>query len=284
MRRGSLAARIVDSAVSGRTVSARRKVDAWLPDWRRRGSRRASAGPCRSSRRAAACGRCRLFALSLGSGAAMRPGSLRVLLRSDPDRTSAKPAAPASIAVRPHASDEAEAMRRVAPHEGRSGAADRFRRYRRRLARDAGDAGADRTCRLRRAVRAVRFLLRDAVAARAAHARRSGAAGDRLRLYRACDGQDGCVRTELFERHRSDRVLRSRCARPAAGYRAAVASMSASRAAWSSCCRSAPADGYVFRVDLRLRPDPASTQIAISVPAGARLLRASRPELGTLRA
>ncbi len=28
------------------------------------------------------------------------------------------------------------------------------------------------------------------------------------------------------------------------------------------------ADGYVFRVDLRLRPDPASTQIAISTPAG----------------
>ncbi|HWV54038.1 bifunctional [glutamine synthetase] adenylyltransferase/[glutamine synthetase]-adenylyl-L-tyrosine phosphorylase [Pseudorhodoplanes sp.] len=27
-------------------------------------------------------------------------------------------------------------------------------------------------------------------------------------------------------------------------------------------------DGYVFRVDLRLRPDPASTQVAISVPAG----------------
>ena len=27
------------------------------------------------------------------------------------------------------------------------------------------------------------------------------------------------------------------------------------------------ADGYVFRVDLRLRPDPSSTQIAISTPA-----------------
>src|SRR4051812_34926513 len=27
------------------------------------------------------------------------------------------------------------------------------------------------------------------------------------------------------------------------------------------------ADGYVFRVDLRLRPDPASTQIAISTDA-----------------
>ena len=25
------------------------------------------------------------------------------------------------------------------------------------------------------------------------------------------------------------------------------------------------ADGYVFRTDLRLRPDPASTQIAISI-------------------
>src|SRR5690606_28212210 len=27
------------------------------------------------------------------------------------------------------------------------------------------------------------------------------------------------------------------------------------------------ADGYVFRVDLRLRPDPASTQAAVSIPA-----------------
>ena len=43
------------------------------------------------------------------------------------------------------------------------------------------------------------------------------------------------------------------------------------------------ADGYVFRVDLRLRPDPASTQIALSTLCRARLLRASRPELGTLR-
>ena len=43
------------------------------------------------------------------------------------------------------------------------------------------------------------------------------------------------------------------------------------------------ADGYVFRVDLRLRPDPASTQIALSTLERARLLRAPRPELGTLR-
>mgnify|MGYP003694633419 CR=1 FL=1 len=37
-----------------------------------------------------------------------------------------------------------------------------------------------------------------------------------------------------------------------------------------AACRSARADGYVFRTDLRLRPDPASTQIAISTAAGAR--------------
>ena len=40
------------------------------------------------------------------------------------------------------------------------------------------------------------------------------------------------------------------------------------------------ADGYVFRVDLRLRPDPGATAIAISVAGGLRLLRERRPELG----
>ena len=43
------------------------------------------------------------------------------------------------------------------------------------------------------------------------------------------------------------------------------------------------ADGYVFRADLRLRPDPASTQIAISTGSGARLLRKRRAELGARR-
>ena len=48
----------------------------------------------------------------------------------------------------------------------------------------------------------------------------------------------------------------------------------------ASCCRSAPRDGYVFRVDLRLRPDPSSTPPAVPVAGGARLLRERRPELG----
>ena len=43
-------------------------------------------------------------------------------------------------------------------------------------------------------------------------------------------------------------------------------------------------DGYVFRTDLRLRPDPGSTPLAMSVAAAHRLLRKRRPELGTRRA
>ena len=40
------------------------------------------------------------------------------------------------------------------------------------------------------------------------------------------------------------------------------------------------ADGYVFRTDLRLRPDPGATQIALSDRRGPDLLRELRPELG----
>ena len=43
------------------------------------------------------------------------------------------------------------------------------------------------------------------------------------------------------------------------------------------------ADGYVFRTDLRLRPDPASTAIAISTAAAALVLRKYRAELGARR-
>ena len=44
------------------------------------------------------------------------------------------------------------------------------------------------------------------------------------------------------------------------------------------------ADGYVFRVDLRLRPDPASTQIAVSTEAALNYYEQRRPELGARRA
>ena len=42
-------------------------------------------------------------------------------------------------------------------------------------------------------------------------------------------------------------------------------------------------EGYVFRVDLRLRPDPASTQVAMSIDSALPLLRAGRADLGTRR-
>ena len=43
-------------------------------------------------------------------------------------------------------------------------------------------------------------------------------------------------------------------------------------------------DGYVFRTDLRLRPDPGATQVAMSTGAALQLLRELRPELGARRA
>ena len=42
-------------------------------------------------------------------------------------------------------------------------------------------------------------------------------------------------------------------------------------------------DGYVFRTDLRLRPDPGATQVALSTDAALQLLRELRAELGARR-
>ena len=59
-------------------------------------------------------------------------------------------------------------------------------------------------------------------AARPVQAARRGAAGSGLRLHRARDGQDGRLRTQLFERHRSHRVLRPGRAVADSGEAAAV--------------------------------------------------------------
>ena len=127
------------------------------------------------------------------------------------------------------------------------------------------------------------YLLSRRRAPRPLSARRSGAARAGQRLHRARHGQDGRGRAQLFERHRPDR-----------------ASSTPTRHALAADVEPSPffvrltqrlvkllqertADGYVFRTDLRLRPDPASTQIAISTAAGARLLRERRAELGARR-
>ena len=159
-------------------------------------------------------------------------------------------------------------MRGVAPRQSRVGAADRARRPRRRLGPDRRDRGAD-ALRRRRRSGGVAFSVAPG-RARRAFAPRSRRAADRgrLRPRRIGARQARRARTQLFQRRRSRRSLRF--ARPPRFPRAS--SRRRCSCAWSrrsfACCRSAPPDGYAFRVDLRLRPDPASTPIAVSL-AGA---------------
>ena len=153
-------------------------------------------------------------------------GSWRAAIRSaccgcwaaDPDRHLAALLAENGRAVAATA-DESRGDAAAPPHEGGSGAADRARRYRRRLAGDAGDPRAHRSGRYRgrcrRPLRAGRGRAR-----RAPDAERQSQAAGRQRLHRAGHGQDGRLRAQLFERHRSHRVLRLRGAGRAGGCRA----------------------------------------------------------------
>ena len=113
---------------------------------------------------------------------------------------------------------------------------------------------------------AVRFLLREAARRGRLKPADPTAAGGRTRLHRARHGQDGRLRTQLFERHRSDRVLRPEAAALVDRDDAAAFHVRLTRGL-VKLLQERTADGYVFRVDLRLRPDPASTQIAISIDA-----------------
>ena len=68
---------------------------------------------------------------------------------------------------------------------------------------------------------------------------------------------------------------------PSAAIRAARRWISC--AAWSSCSSETTVDGYVFRVDLRLRPDAGATQVAISTGAAEDYYESHGTELGTRR-
>ena len=80
-------------------------------------------------------------------------------------------------------------------------------------------------------------------------------------------GKDGRPRAELLQRHRSHRLLRP-CSVDA-GARTSRRSPFYVRLTRDlvKIMQQRTVDGYVFRVDLRLRPDPSSTQIAISTEA-----------------
>jgi hypothetical protein len=97
----------------------------------------------------------------------------------------------------------------------------------------------------------------------------SSAATAGLRRHRARQARQ--PRAQLFVRRRSDLAVRSRdparSAREDAG-EAAVRIGRADRAA-----QKRTADGYVFRVDLRLRPSPEVTPIVLPVDAAISLLR-----------
>ena len=158
-------------------------------------------------------------------------------------------------------------MRAPAARQGRGRAADRARRHRRRLAGRAGDRTRSPTSPTRRVGAAVRYLLRGAAAQGKLQPRDPARPEEGSRLRRARDGQDGRARAQLFERYRPHRALRRRRAARSRRTSSRRRSSCASRAAWCKLLQERTADGYVFRTDLRLRPDPASTQIAISLPS-----------------
>ena len=80
-------------------------------------------------------------------------------------------------------------------------------------------------------------------------------------------GKMGGARAQFFERHRSHGVFRCRCGEARAGAWSRRRSTSRLTRDLVKLLQERTPDGYVFRVDLRLRPDPASTQIAISTDA-----------------
>ena len=78
-------------------------------------------------------------------------------------------------------------------------------------------------------------------------------------------GKHGAGELELFQRYRPRRLLRLRSA-AAAGRRGAGAVLRPHRpAVRRDLLQERTADGYVHRVDYRLRPDPGSTPVAVSL-------------------
>ena len=130
---------------------------------------------------------------------------------------------------------------------------------------------------------AVDYLLARGPPPRPAQARRPGAALAGLRLHRARHGQDGVERAQLFERHRSHRVLRRR--RPGARSR-----NRAGRVLRAAHARAGEAAAGAHRRRLRVSHRSAAASRSGLDPdrhlhrRGARLLREPRAELGARRA
>ena len=142
-----------------------------------------------------------------------------------------------------------------------------------------GDRRADRSAPMRRS--AAPSTSCSARRRRAASGCPRPTAASRLSGYIVLGhGQARRRRAQLFERHRSHRLLRARASRRCAdGVEPQPFFVRLTRDL-VRLMQERTGDGYVFRTDLRLRPDAGATQIALSTDGGAHLLRELRPELG----
>ena len=143
---------------------------------------------------------------------------------------------------------------------------DRAVRYRRGLAGDAGDGGADRSRGRPRCRRRLRFLLRQEVARGRMTAVNHDRPEEGSGLIVLAMGKMGAG--ELNYSSDIDLIV---FFDPAAT--SLVADIEPApffvrvTQALARLLQQRSGDGYVFRVDLRLRPDPASTQVAMSIDA-----------------
>ena len=87
------------------------------------------------------------------------------------------------------------------------------------------------------------------------------------RPHRAGHGQARRRRAQLLERYRPDPALRPRGRRPLPATTSCRGTSCAAARMLVQLMSETSADGYIFRTDLRLRPDPGSTPLAMSVQA-----------------
>ncbi len=106
---------------------------------------------------------------------------------------------------------------------------------------------------------AVRFLLRGAAAQGKLTPRDPAAPEEGSGYIVLAMGKMGALRAQLFERYRPDRVLRPRARRRSRKDVEPAAFFVRITRGLVKLLQERTADGYVFRADLRLRPDPAST-------------------------
>ncbi len=259
---GSLADRISAAPRLSAPKAARARLDEWLGDIGRSAPGKALAGELAAAPKVAAL-LCGLAEASphLWELATAEPARLLTLLRSDPDARLATLLAETAAAV-DAAKDEAEAMRLL-------------RRMKAEGALLIALADIGEVWPVMRATRALTDLAEVAVASAVRFLLADAA---RHRRLKPADGQHpdrGCGYIVLAMgkmgahelNYSSDIdliVFYDAAAAPVPDDAEAGATFVRLTRGLVKLLQERTADGYVFRVDLRLRPDPASTQIAVS--------------------